>query len=225
MASNRCVIMLVKNPAKTTVKSRLAASLDGQTASSLYKCFVSDLLETHRQAEWPLIILFYPPDAREDMESWLGSGYTLIPQRGADLGERMKNAFEGAFAQGFHGALLIGSDSPDLTNQVFDEAFTSLTNHDAVIGPSLDGGYYLIGFKGDTFLPRAFENIAWSTPEVFEQTMSIFKERGYRVHELPWRRDIDTRDDLKTIFSENMDTPFAESTTMEYLRRMKGDIL
>jgi uncharacterized protein len=214
--------MLVKDPAKTRVKSRLAATLDSQTASSLYKCFVADLLETVNRAGWPLIIPFYPPDARKEMESWLGSGYSLIPQRGINLGERIKNAFREAFSRGFRSALLIGSDSPDLTDRILDEAFASLTTNDAVIGPSLDGGYYVIGFHENTFLPGIFDGIAWSTPEVFGQTMSIFKRNGWRVHELPCWRDVDTCDDLRALFLQSAGTPFAESATMKHLRRIEG---
>jgi rSAM/selenodomain-associated transferase 1 len=219
------VILFVKNPSKTQVKSRLAAVLGSAAALFLYECFVQDLLETINQGGWPLIIAFYPSDAEEEMESWLGSGYTCRPQRGEDLGERMKNAFSDAFSQGFRSVLLIGSDIPDLSNRLLGEAFASLRTNDAVIGPSLDGGYYLIGFKHDASAPDVFEGVAWSTPEVFAQTMHIFRKAGYRVHELPSWGDIDTYDDLKALFSRSAGTPFADSATMRHLRKVKGGVL
>ena len=223
--SECCVILFVKNPSKTQVKSRLAAALGSEAALSLYECFVQDLLETINQGGWPLIIAFYPSDVEKEMQGWLGTSYRFIPQRGKDLGERMKNAFSDAFSQGFRSALLIGSDIPDLSNQLLREAFASLRTNDAVIGPSLDGGYYLIGFKYDTFAPDVFEGIAWSTPEVFAQTERVLRKGGCRVHELLFWRDIDTYDDLKALFSRSAGTPFADSATMRHLRKVKGGVL
>jgi uncharacterized protein len=214
--------MFVKNSAKTQVKSRLAAALDSQTALSLYRCFVADLLETIGRAEWPLIIFFHPPDTVKETKAWLGKGCVLAPQRGDGLGERMKNAFEEVFVQGFKSALLVGSDIPDLPSSILDEASHSLGSNDAVIGPAIDGGYYLIGFNSDTFAPEVFEGVAWSTSETFKQTMSIFGSLGLRVHELPSWRDVDTFDDLEALSSRNTATAFADSATMEYLKSLKG---
>jgi uncharacterized protein len=220
--SKCCVILFLKNPARTPVKSRLGAALGSKAAQSLYRCFVADILETLEKGLWPLIIAFYPSDAGEEMESWLGNGYTFTSQHGDGLGERMKNAFMEAFSRGFQGALLIGSDIPDLPNRILDEACASLEKSGTVIGPALDGGYYLIGFRHDTFTPHVFDGVDWSTPDVFKQTMAALKKAGRRVHELPRWSDVDTYDDLEMLFSRSEGTPFAESTTMEYLRKMKG---
>ncbi len=216
-ADKSCVIMFVKFPEKGKAKSRLAASLGEETALSLYKCFVNDLMDTLGKTPYPLLICFHPPDKEQGMKAWLGKGQRFMPQTGEDLGERMKNAFITAFSQGFSAALLIGSDTPHLTSGIFHEAFESLASHDAVIGPAPDGGYYLVGFNMDTFAPHIFEGIEWSTPEVHAKTIDILKTRGSRVHILPEWRDVDTLDDLKALFSENRDTAFAASATMKYL--------
>ncbi len=218
-----CIIMFVKNTEKAPVKSRLAASLDSQTAISLYRCFVADLLDTIGRAEWPLAIFFYPPHAGDEMKAWLGNGCALVPQRGNDLGDRMKNAFEEVFFQGFNSALLIGSDTPDLPVKILEQACDSLKTNDAVIGPALDGGYYLIGFNHDRFAPEVFEDVAWSTQETFRQTMSIFGRLGLHVHELPRWEDVDTFHDLESLYSRNAGTLFAGSRTMEYLKNLKGE--
>ena len=215
--------MFVKNSAKVPVKSRLAAALDSQTALSLYRCFVADLLDTIGRAEWPLVIFFYPPDGDAKMKAWLGKGCVLAPQRGDDLGERMRNAFEEVFFQGFESALLIGSDIPDLPDSILKEACDSLRTNDAVVGPALDGGYYLIGFNHDTFKPEAFAGIPWSTSNVFEQTMGTLREMGLRVHELPFWRDVDTLDDLEALFLRSAATNFSSSATMQYLKNLKGE--
>jgi glycosyltransferase A (GT-A) superfamily protein (DUF2064 family) len=129
----------------------------------------------------------------------------------------MKNAFLDAFSEGFFKALIIGSDIPDITNQIINEALESDDN-DAVIGPSFDGGYYLIGFKHNTFLPGIFEGIEWGTNTVFEKTMEIFAKNRYKVHLLPKWHDVDRLEDLRALVDGNKNTDFANSTTMAFIR-------
>ena len=114
-----------------------------------------------------------------------------------DLGERMKNGFMEAFAMNFKRVILIGSDIPGLPLEFIEEAFASLREKDAVVGPSLDGGYYLIGFKDKKFSPQVFKGIPWSTERVFEVTMKILEREGLTVHALKPLRDIDEVDDLR----------------------------
>jgi len=219
MGTEHCVIMFVRSPETGTVKSRLAATVREDAALELYRCFVSDMMEMLARGRYPLCIFFYPPQARQRIMEWLGDQHILFPQSGNDLGERMKNAFETVFSRGVASAVLIGSDIPDLPGPIIDEALASLANHDAVVGPSYDGGYYLIGFRADTFLPQAFDGISWSTPEVFGQTLHALGIPGRRVHLLPQWRDIDVFEDLEELFHANQATPFAGSATMQYMRR------
>jgi rSAM/selenodomain-associated transferase 1 len=116
---------------------------------------------------------------------------------GENLGERMKNGFLEAFSMNFKRVVLIGSDIPDLPLEFIEEAFTSLLEKDAVIGPSTDGGYYLIGFKDKSFSPRVFEGIPWSTKRVFEETMNVSKQEELLVHTLQPLTEIDTIEDLR----------------------------
>jgi len=221
MGDNLCVIMFVKSPEIGMVKSRLAASVGDNFVLDLYKCFVSDMMEMFSRSEYPLIIFFHPPESRQKIVQWLGDTHILLPQIGDNLGERMKNAFRTVFSQHLGSALLIGSDSPDLPSQIIDEALTSLRDHDAVVGPSYDGGYYLIGFRADTFLPQVFDRIPWSTSEVFLQTTDVLKKAGHRVHVLPVWRDVDTFDDLKSLFLNSRNTPFGKSATVRYMENNK----
>ena len=223
--NNGCVIIFVRAPEKGAVKTRLAASLGEIPVLGLYKAFVSDLMQMLDKGEYPLLVSFYPPDAEAKINEWLGSPCHLTPQRGDDLGERMMNAFREAFSQGFQTAVLIGSDTPDLPCSFIDEAFLSLRSHDVVIGPSVDGGYYLIGFRGETFLPSTFEGIPWSTAQVFQKTTEVLSEKKYQIKILPMLRDIDTLNDLQIFFVKNINTDFAESATMRYLQEKKGELL
>jgi glycosyltransferase A (GT-A) superfamily protein (DUF2064 family) len=130
----------------------------------------------------------------------------------------MKNAFEDCFSEGFKSVVLIGSDLPDLPSKLIEDAFAALDNpKDAVIGPATDGGYYLIGFRYDKFLPAVFEGLAWGTGSVFSETLNILQTRGYQTAIMPKWQDIDTRDDLINLMERNKSTAFAHSQTMKYL--------
>jgi uncharacterized protein len=218
---NDCLIIFVKWPKKGKVKSRLSVVLDEDTVLDLYKCFVEDLLHTVKELGIRPVIAFYPADEEDSVRSWLGSEYRYVPQMGDELGERMKNAFQWAFARGRSRVVLIGSDFPDLPAEIIKDAFASLNDHDAAIGPALDGGYYLIGFRNDAFSPRIFDDIPWSTAFVFARTMEILREDGCDVRQLQFWRDIDRPEDIDDLIKRNRDNPFIRSKTMACLRRLE----
>ena len=197
--NNSCVILFVKYPTPGRVKTRLAEQLGQKRAAEVYKNFVVDILATLANLNVNLKIFFEPADAQQRFQSWLGKEYSYIAQAGGDLGQKMKNAFQCVFADGFSRAVVIGSDSPDMPADFLDSSFTALDSHDAVIGPAADGGYYLIGFSGDSFLPEAFEQICWSTDRVFWQTINTLKKHRRKVHLLPQWYDVDTFEDLKSL--------------------------
>ena len=194
---DRCLLFFVKYPEKGKVKSRLAAVIGDDSAVSLYKNLVAQMLSTLKEGTFPLYICFFPKNAQKPIKNWLGREYHYIPQNGKDLGERMRNGFIDGFAMGYKRVVLIGSDIPDLPMKYIEEAFKSLKEMDAVIGPAFDGGYYLIGFRDKSFFPQLFEGIAWGTENVFDETMKKLKRFKRAVHTLPYHRDIDTAEDLK----------------------------
>jgi rSAM/selenodomain-associated transferase 1 len=193
---DRCVLFFIKNPEKAKVKTRLASAIGDKMAVKLYKRFLLEMLSTLNKGTFLFYVCFHPEDSLNDLKNWLGEDYLYTPQIGENLGEKMKNAFIEAFSMNFKRVLLIGSDIPDLPLEFIDEAFKSLDEKDAVIGPSVDGGYYLIGFKDKTFLPRVFERIPWSTERVFDETMKVLENQKLAVHTLQPLRDIDTVEDL-----------------------------
>ncbi len=196
MSDRSAILLFVKSPEKGKVKSRLAKAIGEDAALDVYKCLVSYTLENLNSGNYLFRLCFYPPDSGAIIKNWLGNSYYYVPQYGRDLGERMKSAFVQAFSDSVEKALVIGSDIPDLSISVIDEAFNALDTSDAVIGPAHDGGYYLIGFNKATLLPDIFQGIAWSTDSVFYQTMKIVEKSGLRVHVLTELRDVDTFDDL-----------------------------
>ncbi len=193
---DRCVLFFIKNPEKAKVKTRLASAVGERAAVKLYRQFLLEMLSTLNRGTFLFYIYFQPHNSLNDLKNWLGEDYLYMPQIGENLGERMKNAFIEAFAMKFKRVLLIGSDIPDLPLEFIDTAFEYLNHGEVVIGPSVDGGYYLIGFRNDMFLPRTFEKIPWSTDKVFNETMKILENEKLTVYALEPLRDIDTVEDL-----------------------------
>jgi len=212
-----CILLFVKYPEKGKVKLRLSKVLQEEVVQELYRCFVQDTLAMIKKIDVPFFICFYPPGTKNKFQNWLGSTLIFLPQNGIDLGERMKNSFTDVFTKGFHKAILIGSDSPDLPEDFIKQAFTTLETKDAVLGPAVDGGYYLIGFQTTTFTPSVFQDIHWGSPMVFQQTLKKINQTHRSVGLLPIWNDVDTITDLKNLVSRTRNTSFKSSNTMTYV--------
>nr|WP_319493230.1 TIGR04282 family arsenosugar biosynthesis glycosyltransferase [uncultured Desulfobacter sp.] len=196
MTKDNAVIVFIKAPEKGRVKTRLAKGVGDAAALVLYRCFVMDVLDMVQSTPWTLRVYYYPENAYELVRTWLGDDLDLFPQKGDTLGDKMENALADTFAAGYERAVLIGSDLPDLPSGIIDSAFSGLEERSAAIGPSLDGGYYLIGFTAAGFTPRIFHGIPWSTNQVFDLTLNRFKDYQVSHCTLPVWQDIDTREDL-----------------------------
>jgi len=211
------VLFFVRHPAAGQVKSRLAAVLGNDSALDLYRAFVQDMLDTIDGTGLACRICVHPPDVLPSVSSWLGPHRRYLPQAGKDLGERMENAFRAIFAEGAASAVLIGSDLPDLPAGLMSEAIGSLERNGAVIGPAADGGYFLVGFRRDAFLPDIFREMPWSGPDLCGRTLERFREHRASVHLLPPWQDVDTVEDLRDLVRRNRASAFARSRTMVYL--------
>jgi rSAM/selenodomain-associated transferase 1 len=219
MNGKRCVILFVKFPDKGRVKSRLARQLGEDAALSLYENMVLDAIDMLKRGRFPFRICFTPPDAGNRMTGWLGREHDYLPQTGGDLGDRMDEAFAGVFSTAVEAALLIGSDIPGLTTGIIEEAFASLVTNDAVIGPADDGGYYLIGFRKNTFTPGIFHDMVWSTNTVFRMTMDKLHDASRKAHILSKLTDVDTIEDLKTLLSQVRGPASGPSRTRSFLEQ------
>lgn len=188
--------IFVKHPQPGRVKTRLAADVGDEPAAELYAAFVRDLLERFRGAGDRRLAGF-TPDTRESQQFFrtlCEPGFDLWPQPAGDLGERMAAFFEHAFAEGAERVVLIGSDSPTLPADYVRRAFAELSNADCVLGPATDGGYALIGMR--RMIPSAFERIAWSEPQVLEQTVRRLCDAGCSLRLLPAWYDVDSLADV-----------------------------
>ena len=215
---DQCLVMFIKFPEQGQVKSRLAKDLGEEKSAELYRCFIEDLLARFSKRDYRFQIAFYPAVKECEIKEMFGNDFLYIPQSGEDLGERMKNAFSRCFSGGPRSVVIIGSDVPDLPAWIVEEAFFSLGDHDAIIGPSVDGGYYLIGFRKETFNPAIFTGPKWGNEDVFQQTMTILQEGGALVYTLPVWQDIDRPEDIAILIKNNEKSEFANSKTMQYLR-------
>jgi len=217
MTDKSCILFFVKYPQAGSVKKRLAVELGAEVAAQLYRCFVEDALHILQRCGCHILICFYPPRFQDDMPAWLGFRYQYLPQRGLDLGQRMKSSFFDAFALGFEYTIAVGSDIPDLPSDFIRDARASLKSYDVVLGPAGDGGYYLIGFRRDAFLPEAFEGPRWGTDTVFAETRAILGNKKLALYTLPYWNDVDSTADLKELYERNRHATHHCSKTMSYL--------
>jgi len=127
-------------------------------------------------------------------------GVTLWGQPGRDLGERMNHAMTTALQQGYRKVLIIGTDLPTFSAHTCSLASHALNSHDVVLGPTSDGGYYLIGMTHP--IPELFSGISWSTPSVLSQSLHKAGQMGISVAQLPRYHDLDTIEDLQFLLAE-----------------------
>ena len=200
-----CVIVFAKNPVPNQVKTRLVPPLSPEQAATLYTAFLTDGCDTlAKLPDADIIIAYTPAEARSDLQALIGDDAIYIPQIGADLGERLTSATQWAAEHGYTKILLVGSDSPTLPVSYISTAFTLLDSRNIVLGPSTDGGYYLIGFSVETVettVPHIFKDIAWSTTDVFQQTVAHIRSLKATLGLLPPWYDIDTAEDLAFLYA------------------------
>lgn len=197
--SDSSILFFIKYPDPGLVKTRLSHDLGPDEAADLYGRFVQHMLGKLRTLGHPLVICFHPEQKRQVFVDWLGTEYEFLPQYGADLGERMECAFDLVFAQMVRKAVLVGGDIPDLPTRFIKDALVELETFDVVLGPAMDGGYYLIGFRNDSFTPEVFKDVSWSTKSVLNKTISALKEARRSVFLLPQWEDVDTPEDYKRL--------------------------
>jgi hypothetical protein len=195
---NKCaVIIFARYPNKGKVKTRLAKEIGEESALEFYKsCAENTFAECKKlKSEKILLYLFYS-DVKDKalITKWAGSEFLFIPQTGTTLGEKMQNAFEEVFSNGVKKAVIIGTDIPDIEANLIKDSCDILNCADTVIGPSADGGYYLLGMKkAHTFL---FNDIKWSTNSVFAETCNRIIINKLTFFVLPKLIDIDIKDDF-----------------------------
>jgi rSAM/selenodomain-associated transferase 1 len=196
----RLLIVFVKAPRAGKVKTRLAQSVGANAACLIYQILASRVL-TQIESLPGVQLRFHPATARNEIRPWRRRGWTVAPQGGGDLGQRLKRAFREAFSTRCERVAIIGSDSPELTARDVEDAWSALDGNDVVLGPSADGGYWLVALRKS--LPKLFAKIPWSTDRVLAATLASAKSAGLQVHLLRELADVDTEDDWKAYLRRN----------------------
>lgn len=195
------LLIFTRYPEAGITKTRLIPALGAEGAARLQKRLTEKLIEQAKLLEQRLgtsTTVHYHGGSEEEMTGWLGQ-VACARQVVGDLGQKMHTAFTKAFAAGAGRVVLIGTDIPELGVEILAQAFSTLAVHDAVIGPSRDGGYYLIGLTAQAapqLLAPLFQAMTWSTAEVFAVTMRRLAQTDRTIAILPTLADIDRPEDL-----------------------------
>ena len=186
------LIIFAKNPLLGRVKTRLARDIGSENALKIY---LHLLKYTHKITKTlDVTKALYYSDFIPDDDRWFDETYDRYLQVGDHLGTRMSNAVGQGFESNSDKVVIIGSDCYELKQAIIEDAFHQLNYDDFVIGPAVDGGYYLLGMK--RLEMSIFENKHWSTPSVLRDTIKSIQRLGMNYHLLPELRDVDTVDDL-----------------------------
>ena len=189
----KTLLIFVKNPVYGKVKTRLAATAGNEKALLVYQNLIKYTAAI--TCNLPVKKTVYYSDFIGTEDYWDEDIYTKKIQQGNNLGETMQNAFKESFDQGFNEVVIIGSDCVEISEEHLLNAYTHFENYDVVIGPAVDGGYYLIGLKEIHI--NIFSNILWSTETVLAQTLRLCAIEKLSVYLLPELSDIDEEKDIK----------------------------
>lgn len=186
------IILFVRNPELGKVKTRLASEIGDAAALKVY---IELLAHTHTNTcNLPCDKFVFYADSIGQADIWEDKIYFKQLQVGNDLGERMLNAFQHLFDKGYEKVVIIGSDCPGLTYQLIENAFDLLNAENVVIGPAVDGGYYLLGMS--FMVEELFKNKKWSTNSVLTDSLNTLTQETIQYSLLPVLQDIDTKADI-----------------------------
>jgi rSAM/selenodomain-associated transferase 1 len=194
MKPESALIVFVREPVLGKVKTRLAKGIGDEKALVVYRFLLEHTLQICTAIN--CIKEIYYADLMVANDRWSLPGFNKNTQSGEDLGRRMYNAFKACFEHGYTKVIIIGSDCYELNTGIIDKAYRKLDRQDVVIGPTFDGGYYLLGLT--QLLPEIFENKSWSTDLVVRQTLQDLRKKSLAFSLLDQLNDIDNADDLKT---------------------------
>ncbi len=197
---DKALIVFAKIPAPNEVKTRLTTLLTPEEAAELYEAFLLDALEIYEQIECDVRLYLSPSELRVP-PVLADCGASLHTQVGDGLGKRMAAAFAETFVEGYEKAVVIGTDHPTLPPSFVEQAFLGLDERYSIsIGPSEDGGFYLLGMN--EFYPQLFQEMSYSHDRVFEDTMDRASGLRASLYVLPMWYDVDTPDALVRLASD-----------------------
>ncbi|WP_034885980.1 TIGR04282 family arsenosugar biosynthesis glycosyltransferase [Gillisia sp. JM1] len=191
MNPKNLLLIFTRNPELGKVKTRLAKDVGDQTALNIYKFLLHHTVSITK--DLPITKEVYYSEQIHENDIWDTSIYNKKQQAGQGLGERMEHAFETGFKNGYSNIIIIGSDMYDITSEEINQAFEKLNDHDFVIGPAEDGGYYLLGMS--KLKPALFANKEWGTNTVLNDTLQDLDKENKVLLEA--KNDVDYFSDIE----------------------------
>jgi len=202
MFANSHLIIFTRYPEPGKAKTRLIPALGSLKAAAL-QCKMTEIIAGEalklQKKHGVAVAVFYTGGTEKKMAGWLGNSFQYHLQSKGDIGNRMGDAFFHIFNTTAESVILVGSDIPELSSAILEQGFISLKETDTVIGPSRDGGYYLIGMKSKSapqLIRVLFNEIPWSTGDVLKVSIQRLANAGYSHSLMATLRDIDQPDDL-----------------------------
>ncbi len=202
-ASTNKLLLFLKEPVVGKVKTRLGAVLGMEKATEIYKKFILYLSKKNLNHNYEVHVYYSETQNPLWLKEVFSNRTHFHPQIGGNLGQRLSNAINSQFKTSNAKLVILGGDSPDLPLEYINNAFASFKTHDICIGPSHDGGYYLIGLGHP--IPEIFENISWGENTVFKETLDICEKLNKPAYILPKWWDVDTVEDYQTFLKRNPD--------------------
>ncbi|MFH0862198.1 MAG: TIGR04282 family arsenosugar biosynthesis glycosyltransferase [Candidatus Altiarchaeota archaeon] len=210
----RDVIVFTKVPEKGQVKTRLQRKFPPHVVEELYTAFLLDTLDQLR--EYFPYVAYWPPNKLQLLWNILGDR-KYVQQNGRDLGEKIMNVFRDFRKMGIRDVIVVGCDVPLMKKEHVQDAFQKMTDCDLVIGPSHDGGFYLIG--GHEMTEEIFDKVDWDGKDVSKRIIENARDSGRKVTTLEELRDIDTPEDIDAVWKTGgLDE---KSRTYRILKRIK----
>jgi len=192
MKKDNLLMVFAKNPVLGTAKTRLAASVGDEKALEVYKFLLQYTAYIAAETEADRRVFYTSHADYEDM--FPNESFSKTVQVQGDLGERMYAAFQEAFKEGYQRVIIMGSDCYELNPEILETAFSALEDHNFVIGPAKDGGYYLLGMR--QLESAVFRNKRWSQERLYHDTIIDLEVLSYSYFELPLLSDVDYLEDL-----------------------------
>jgi len=211
----RILVIMAKAPRRGRVKTRLMQSLPAEAVTTLYRCLLEDTVALAKSLAGVEATVMCPENDREELVELLGDRIQIVPQKGEGLAAGLTSVFRHFIAEGREHVIAFNSDSPHIAPSVLTRAFETLATHDMVVGPTHDGGYYLVGAKA--VYPTLFEGDGMGTETALDRLLSRTKALGLSTGFTEGFYDVDLADDLIRLAGELRSEPKKAPKTAEWL--------
>lgn len=224
------LILMTRVPIAGKTKTRLMKMLTKEECAEIHRCFLLDLFQMFNKLKKTvdIYITYTPENSLHLINDIIPSFIDSFPQEGDNLGDRMDNAIEKLLNKGYSKVVLIGSDIPSLQPEDIKKAYKSLEDNDICLGPTNDGGYYLVGMK-KKYKDIFSNNLKWGNKSVFEATVSIANNLGLTVGLTTKLNDIDEKEDIedfmKKIKKGEFKVKILPINTIEFMEKLTVDNL